>query len=340
MMNKQVRGLWFLFLLAFALGSVACDGRAKQDGERGNLRFFYQPADQSTRFERPLAVGSGMLLHLEPLGKRELDRIVNVRVEPSGVIQASVAPNDSRSVVVSGQQAGRAKLIVEVQGAGERYSDETTLSVERPARISMAHMCTKEINAGYFAGQPVQLDFKRYSSKGDALIGSARSTADPMRGCQVEISPGELQQSARCDEAGLIFNAIEHTGPVRVRMAQGMQRHSNSPMELGVQVVSPELLDFEPVYDDLRVDTTRQITLQPVTYGQNWPICTNLWMRVYIDTPQTCTGDHGELEFDVEPADENSFSLRGRREGVCEFAVVVYDYGQGSMEFLFDTYVD
>lgn len=341
MMNKEVRGLWGLIFLVFALGGLGCggcDGRARQEGEKGNLQFSYRAADLDRRFDRPLAVGSGMLIELEPVGKRSLDRIVGVRAEPAGIFEASVDQGDSRSIIISGQQAGSAKLIVDVQGGGESYSDQTTLKVDRPTQVAMRHMCTDEINAGYLVGDPIQLEWKRYNSKGEVLVGSARSTADPARGCQAEISPGELQQSARCDEAGLEMDLIYQPGPVRVRLAQGIQRYSNSPSELGVQVVSPELLDFEPLYEDLRVDVSRRIELRPITYGQEWPVCTDLWMRVYIDTPYNCSGPNGEDEFDVEPADENSFLLRGREPGICEFAVVVY--GDEPMEFLFDAYVD
>lgn len=338
MIDRYKSGLWYLVVLMFLLGGVGCDGRAKQDGEQGNLRFYYMPADKATRFDRPLAVGSGMVLRLEAVGKRELERVVEVRVEPAGVFNASVDQEDGRSIIISGQKAGRAKIIVDVQGGGESYSDSTTLSVDRPSQASLAHMCTGEVNAGYFVGEPVHLNLKRYSSGGEMLVGSARSTADPGRGCQVEISPEEFQQAARCDEAGLVLDPVGQTGPMRVRLAEGVGRYSGSKSELGVQLVTSDLLDFEPIYEELQVDYSRRVQLYPITYGQNWPICTDMWMRVYIETPRTCTGENGEYEFDVEPADQNGFSLRGVREGYCEFAVEVF--GQEPMEFLFDMYVE
>ncbi|RAL20867.1 hypothetical protein DL240_14375 [Lujinxingia litoralis] len=317
---------------ALVMTAVACDSRARQEGEEGNVQFFYLPADSSTEFDRPLAVGSGMLLYLEGIDDRRVERVVEMRVEPEGVFRVSPSTEYPHAVVLSGQHAGTARLYVEVEGGGERFSDATSFQVADVARADLAHVCADKANAAYLVGTPISLAFQRYSSGGDVLVGSARS-------CGLELSPETMDGRGRCDEAGFHLTPITEPGPVLVRSSIQPARGSRS--ELGVQVISPEVLDFEPASGRLRVGRSDKLELRPVTrppHGDIWPVCNHLWMNVEVLTPETCLGSDGSVNFDVEPSEENTISLRGQAPGVCEISVILPQISDA--EWIFDAPVD
>src|SRR5690554_1233339 len=243
MSGARARTMMMLTAAAVVMMTTACDNRARQEGEQGNVQFFYVPADNSTQFDRPLAVGSGMLLYLEGIDDRQVDRVVEMDVEPAGIFEVSASQEYPHAVVISGRGAGEARLNVVVEGGGGRFSVSTTFRVADVARAELSHVCGSTANAAYLVGTPVTLDFRRLSASGDMLVGSTRA-------CGLELSPEDVSGRGRCDEAG--FHLSPFTQPGAVLVESTISPASGSRRELGVQVITPEVLDFDVAEGRLR----------------------------------------------------------------------------------------
>lgn len=339
-MNRWNKGCWYLTFVAMGWGLLGCDDRARQEGEEGNLQFYYLPADGSTQFDRPLAVGSAVQMYLEPINDRELDQVRSVSAAPQSVLTAAInqnqEPGTTPSLVLSGQGNGEATISVEVSGGGQNYTDSTSIRVSEVRRAELRHSCTDQVNAAYLRGTSVRLEYERQNSEGEKLIGSARGNTGPERSCQVEVLPQVNEDQMRCNEAGLHFPPFSDVGSVLVDLLPGIQPVARR--ELGVQIVYPDEVFFEDADGYLVVDATRDIRLNPVTYHEDWPVCTNLQLEVEILTPNTCTGRSGERRFTVDAEDENQFRMRGVRQGQCEFEVVIPQID--NQPWFFEVYVE
>lgn len=311
---------------------VGCDARATQDGVQGDLRFVMDPADGSRDFDRPLAVGSTVILTVESAGERRLDRVRDVSVSPSNLATARVVQGSDDQIALIGQQPGAIDVTVTVDGAGEVYSDTVRMTVEYVDRVEIRHQCVDGPEAAYLVDRPVFLELDRLDRRGTQVVGYSDKGTDPLRGCQVVVDPQGLSQDVHCDEAHLSLPGLRD--PISVYVDVIPEVSTNTP-EVDVHFIFPWELDFEPNMQDLRVGVTSRVELFPVSYNEGWPVCTHLDLYVYIDSPSTCSGPNGELEFAVPATERNEIQLRGQRYGICEFAVFV-----GDEEFLFDAYVD
>jgi hypothetical protein len=308
-----------------------CDARPTQQGTDGELTFYTEPADQSSTFDRPLAVGSTLVVHVEPRGERTLDQILEVSVSPPNLATAQ-AISGEHAFAVLGQQHGVVDITVTVRGAGEVYSDTVRLRVEHVDRVELGHSCTLDPDGAYLEGRVVYLDLTRLDHRGEQVVGRAQGDADAGWGCQISVWPEELAPDLFCDEAGASLPALT-SGSVYLDVVDEVDTAGHR--EIDVHVIPLDELDFEPNYQDLTVGVTHTIELFPYAYYDGWPLCTHLDMYVYIDSPETCSGPNGELEFAVPTTQMNRIRLRGQSWGICDFAVFVED-----MEFLFDAYVD
>ncbi len=324
-------------LAAVMLVMPACEFRAVQEGDRGNLRFISTPADNSNNFDRPLAVGSSMTLYAEALSGRQLEELISVQTSPEQVLAGSLSSQAYNAINLTGLAAGNASIRVDARGGGETFSDTTSLSVDYVDRVALGHQCTQQADAAYAVGEPVSLRLDRYNSSNQKLAGHTRSRLDPLESCQVQIypdpnfqHPSDLQEVALCDEAGLHFPVFETVGPVDVFVADQIGVASGGLPDMGVHIVDHEVIDFDYAEGELQVDRNRDIELTPFRAppgtNQYWPVCSPLKLWVEVITTDVCSGPNNEIDFAVEREDENHITLRGHYEGTCEFAVEFYDY--------------
>lgn len=333
-MNWPLRSSRLVILVAMALALAACDMRATQEGDEGNLTFHYSPADESTDFDRPLAVGSGVALHMEALDGRTFRRVVDVTAEPETVLTADVDDSSLDTINLSGQSSGEATISVEIQGDGERYTDSTSVRVGEVRQIEMEHKCSDSADAAYIVGQSATISWDRQTASGEKLIGSARSQEEALRSCQADIYPIEYQEDPHCNEAGLHFPNLPMVEPIELFPTEDIGVATGGLRDLGIHVFDPEVLShnlrFEHSNDDLRVDRTRTVELElfndPVGSGDNFPICTDLDLLIEIYSTDTCTGPGGAADFTVDSEDSHEFQLRGERTGVCDFDVSLPEY--------------
>lgn len=328
-MSWPRRGSWIVALLSLSVAAMACDMRATQEGDEGHLTFYHSPADGSTDFERPLAVGSGVALKMEPLDERSFRRVVDVTVEPASVLDAHVDDSSSDTVNLSGESTGEARIEVEVQGDAERYTDSTTMQVAEVQKIEMGHECTDRADAAYQVGRRATIEWERQTGSGDKLVGSARNDGEPLRGCQADIYPEDYQQDPHCNEAGLHFPNFPAVEPIDLFATDGVGVTTGGLHDLGIHVFDPAVLAYnlriEHSGDAMRVDRTNTVELDlfndPVDNDDNFPICTNMELLVEIYSSDICTGPGGDVEFTVEREDAHEFELRGEQSGVCDFDV-------------------
>lgn len=331
-MNWPVTRLVLMGLGAASVVTIGCDMAASQEGDEGNLEFVYVAADGDRTFDRPLAEGSGMEMSLEPMEDRELERVNSVSTNPDTVLGAELLtdPDEEEDLFLWGIDVGEALLSVEAQGGGVAYSDSTTIRVSRVSQASLAHECTRLSDAAYMVDYPLSLELDRQNYQGETLIGAAFSSPDAVNTCQVQMAPSFYQKEAYCDEAGLHFFPIHDVGPIDVELISGIESVGrSSSSSLTMHVIDPSHVDFETIDGEVPLDGTRRFQLEPFTTPLQgtgtWPVCTDLDLYVTILSTDTCSGPTGELDFFIEPEDENEVRLRGRSTGRCEFAVELAD---------------
>ena len=304
--------------------TVACQLHPTQEGERGNLEFSYHPADGSTEFDRPLAVGSGLTLHVDPLGERSLDNVIGVETSPDSILDAEVT-DDRDAIALMGRSSGQVDLEVTVNGGGETYRDSIALEVGDVDRIAMEHRCTSAADAAYLEGWEASIDLERQTSGGDQLVGSTRSSFDAAESCQLDIVPDQYQEAPYCDSAGLHFPTFDEPGPVELFVTDGVATIDNGFRDLGLHIVDPDLMVFDPPADYAEVDRTRTIQLEPVREvpdsGGFWPICTPMELDVEILTPDICRSRAGSTSFSIDADDDNELELQGQRSGICQLDI-------------------
>ncbi|MFU8805381.1 MAG: hypothetical protein ACNA8W_16330 [Bradymonadaceae bacterium] len=323
---------WALGMALILVFSIGCDSRAKQAGAEGHLQFYYNPADGSRDFTRPIAMGTGMAIFVEGLDDKTVEKVVSVSVSDEEILGAYPSNQQPHGVMLQGKKEGVARLTVTARGPDGDITDHTEIRVARVSELTIAHVCTDAVNAAYVQGRPISLEMERRSAGRDVLVGSTRQ-------CPVTFEPYELED-VHCDESGLFLPPIGEAGPIRVT---ANEPNSNGAREqLGVQVISQELIDFLPVEQLLRRGSTTTIELEPVRYvpdGQIWPICFEFKLFVTIITPETCTGPSSKLDFEVDKSGANKFSLRGVEAGECHFDVTLPEFGN-QIVWEFSTYVE
>lgn len=321
-------GCGMLAALTLVLITTGCDRAATREGEEGNLEFSYYPADDVRDFDRPLAVGSGMAITVEPAGDREFDAVRDVSVEPEGVLWAEIEEDEDDQIYVWADASGQAQLEVESFGGGEIYSDTVTLRADEVEQAVMQHQCTSQRHAAYVVGDAPTLLLERQNGDGDKLIGEAQSSSDAEFSCQVHMNPEDYQDRAFCDEAGLHFDTVNRLELIYVDLIGTVAAAGSSSPELDLDFIAAAELDFDYPDGKLRTGATRRIELNPITYGAGtsaWPVCTHLELYVEILTPSYCSASNGDLSFFVDADEENEIPLRGQNPGSCRFAVELAD---------------
>lgn len=313
-----------------ATGSIACiDDSASAEGQEGNLEFVYDALDSDSTFDRPLAVGSSLPMYVEPADDRSFDRLSSVFGDPEDVLTASLDSGSNDSFVITGHAAGDADIVAEAVGGGETYTDFIGFQVDEVDQVELSHRCTTGTEAGYLVDESMHLDFYRFNQTGTKLIGEAPANADSDRACQIEMTPTYLYDQAVCNEAGLHIDPVSELGEFVVTADSRAQVINQSHRELGLHVIHPDELDFQPVGDDLRAGSTRDVDLAPDTEsvrGEFWPVCTSLNLEIDILTPDVCESSTGRTRFDVDASDHNEFRLHGNNSGWCEFQINLADY--------------
>lgn len=297
-------------------GCGSCDDRAVQMGEYGNLRFYYEPADLDTQFNRPIATGSELTLYVQDPDQNPVHQLISVQSNNPDIISATTNSRAHNAILLNGQREGKTKIEVHAKTGKGTVEDLIEFNVLDPREISLQHACTTAANAAYLVRAPIQLDFTR-KNKGRTLVGQSRS-------CSVQVEPAEILPSTLCDEINFHLPSFDSFGSIRLTPelsnAQGRRN------QLGVQIVDRKIVDFLPLEDVLSEHFETEIEILAETMTEPyWPVCHNFVMEVVIETPRICEGANENSDddvFTVSPASKNRFSLRGLRRGECIFSIV------------------
>ena len=325
------RWLWrggCLSLVLMAATVMGCDRSAAEEGAKGNLEFYYHPADGSTQFDRPMAMGSSMKLYVDAI-QGDLDSVVDAYAEPESVLRAQVDSQEELSIALRARSPGDARVHVDARKGGVPVSDFVSLQVDRVRQVEMEHRCTSDRDAAYMAGQPIEIKMERQNGSGQKLVGQAQAmdgqTEDPNdheTACQVWLYPEYYQGQARCDEAGLHIEPVDQLEGISVEPIDGVSP-SGSHDFLGVHVVEEEDIEFTGVDASLREGSIRSVELEAIAaYPAQMELCGGLELDIEILTPNRCEGVLGRgTDFSLDADDDNSFRLRGLNPGQCEFSV-------------------
>lgn len=304
----------------FALSG--CNFDATQQGERGNLEFSYTAADGRTEFDRPLAVGSELTMHIEPVDNRGLDQIDEVTVTPGDVLGVEFT-DSSDSFRLHALSGGEARVRVEVRDGNTTYVDETPLRVDHVDSVQMGHRCTEAAGAAYLWDTEIDVDWNRRNAAGETLIGSAENTEGDAPRCHADIQPVSYQTAPQCDSTGLHFPPIDELVSLDLFAEEGLE--TGGVQDMGIHVIDPVNMQFDPPEDYVEVGRTEQVQLlpvwDPVEYEGWWPVCTNMELEVEIINPATCIGPADRDEFTVDPDDQNQVKLEGKLSGICHLDV-------------------
>lgn len=329
-MNRWMsRGL-SLSLVALTASVMACDMSAAEEGAEGNLEFYYHPADGSTDFDRPMAMGSSMDMYVDAVD-RDLDALIDAYAEPEEVLRASVAQDEDYAISLRAISPGDATLHAEVDSAGSQLSDHIAMRVDQVEQLAMEHECTSDdADAAYVAGQSIRIPMERLNANGDKLVGEAEasdgettSADDVDTACQVWLYPEAYQSQTRCDEEGLHISAVDQFETIEIDPIDGVDTPSGNHPHLDVHVVEEQDIELLSVDGSLREGSSRSVELEAIAiYPHDMEICGGLELRIDILTPDICEGTFGRgTNFSIDAEDENSFRLRGLHPGFCEFAV-------------------
>lgn len=321
----------------FALGTCAvllcaCETRTERLGEQKELVFSYQAADRKRDFSRPLARGSSLLLRVEGNNEQPANRIVSHTTSAPDVLGLALVQNSRDELLVTANIPGTSRIEVEalLDGENQPRRDFVELRVAEAKNANVAHICTGAREAAYLRGEPIEVDFARYDSRGDKLVGNGA--------CGVSLSPGDGVSGTNCDEASLIISNI--SSPGTVTLDSGLPPTRGEAGRVDLQIVDPRLLDFDPISGSLDEFSTDTFTLE--AYTPNWPVCTKLEFDVDILTPYTCEeSGSGATRFSVGREAANTIDLRGNSSGECVFQVSLPKYGITDVwEFSIPVYAD
>ncbi|MBA2661518.1 MAG: hypothetical protein H0U74_04440 [Bradymonadaceae bacterium] len=321
-MNASRHALSSAIALLTLVALFGCESRAVQEGAEGKLQFYYEPADGSTKFGRPLAVGNSLTVFVEGLDDRKIERVVEVKSSDTGVLTARTSERALHGIVLNGVKAGKARIHVSASGPEGGVGDNIEIEVAAVQEVSLKHACTDGANAAYLQSRPAMLAMKRRNGNRD-LVGQSAT-------CPVRIEPAALEGGIKCDEAGLHMPGVTQPGAVRVTATAKNARGGID--SLGFQVVTGELIDFLPIEGTLQQNHTTTIDLMPETaVTPHWPVCHAFELSVDIVTPSVCSGKGGERSFNVGREDENKISLRGVAPGNCVFTVMLPELGSSDL---------
>jgi hypothetical protein len=297
-----------LFLLACG------DGRAAQEGELGNLTFTFPVADGQEDFDRPIALGARLRLRVEGREGEDanVERIEAATVDPETVLSAQRSQVRPDELILTAREQGTATVTVDaaLSGVSAARTDRVSFRVRPVSSISLEHQCTQSRAAAYLTNQPITLGYARFDAERRRMIGEGA--------CEVDVTPEAGIDRTRCDEATLEVPPIADPGPYVVGSSRSARNGSLNRLDLNI--VDPQILDFDPIQETLEEGRSREVELLPRT--PDWDVCTPLEFQVFILTPDVCRGDDTNSDrFTVFRDEDNRIDLRGLRAGTCEFEV-------------------
>lgn len=312
---------------ALVAATAGCSFQASQEGQEGNLEFQYNPADGETdRFDRPIAVGSGLTMEVEPLG-RAFDEIEMVTTSPAGVIEAWPDGSEPDLFHLEAIEGGDVEIEVQARGDGSVYTDRIEVAADEVAEVEMGHRCTDFAEGAYPRGAAPTVQFDRRSAGGDKLIGGAENSDVPLRSCQAWVTPEDLQTAPVCDEAGLHFPEMNELEIVELDVVEEVGLHAGGASYLDLYIYDPDATRFEQPGETLRVDRNRTIEVRPymnpATREGTVDVCAEL--EVEVRTPGVCELSGVGDETTTGPDDDYEVRLSGNQSGICDLDVYLAD---------------
>lgn len=159
----------FFTSLCLALALVASGCESQQTGGEGNLKFAYPNDDNVADFNKAVAVGARLELHLTDVAGAKVEILEAV----SDNSQALAVVNKlGDKFEIEGKGEGNAKLTVKVRKAnGSEVSDFVNMRALKAEVLNLAHSCTAGKDAIYLTSTTIALPYDLTRKDGQATIG-------------------------------------------------------------------------------------------------------------------------------------------------------------------------
>ena len=160
---------------AMVLAVIACSALAtgctsRQTGKLGNLVFSYVADDQVTDFNKPIAVGAKLDVHVRQKGNNKPVTITSASTADDKVLK--VEKFEPSFFTLGANAKGNAEITVKAQQEdGQVVEDKVDMRAAVPQVLKMHHYCTKDADAYYLTDQTIYLPYDMELSDGEAVIG-------------------------------------------------------------------------------------------------------------------------------------------------------------------------
>lgn len=294
------------------LSLIGCDSR--QTGEQAKLVFAYTSFDDTTNFNKPIALGATLELRVTEVSNDEEISIQQATLPP-GILE--IDGHTQNLVAVRALKPGSAKLSISGKTKdGDPIADAVTLRAAPIAKIELGHTCTEESGAIYQAGlNAIEIPMTKRAENGEFLTGYGvyPVVIEPARGATID---------KRSTDAHSITLDLSKA-PGRFSLKSTLNKKSlDFELILPAQINGLKLSEFD-LTTRTTINQTTWLEFEP-TYNAK-PIClVNTPIEAKSLTPEICDIttilDHHQREDGSHALNtEGIIKVRGKRFGVCRY---------------------
>lgn len=288
-------------------------------GNEGNLQFWYEADDRVTDFNKPVAVGAFLDVHVREAGNLMAVTVTAAAFDDPAVLDVEAFSGDT--ITIAGVGDGTALLEVEAEtSGGEVLPDSVNMLAAVPEVLVLGHTCTAGVTAGYLTDQRAWVPFEMEKENGQPVIGYGYYplTVD---GTAATLASGDSNQQWMAFDMGAAAGTVTLQSDL-------------DDETLTMEVVAPTAIDGveQPtafVAEDIDVGDVNAFYVRPTTGGL--VICqAETAMTVASLTPTICDARTAEPPAGASEHENGWFAIEGLAEGTCEYTVTFTEGADGA----------
>lgn len=290
-----------------------CD--ARQTGERAQIVFAYTSFDDTTNFNKPIAVGAKLDLRALELATDE--EVLVERAKGDDTI--AVGEHVRNLIELKAQKPGSTRLHVIGQTQdGHKVEDFVTLRAAEVKSIALNHLCTDSAHAVYQAGlRDVEIPMTKFAHNDEYLIGYG------LYPIKIEPAAGAKLDTRSDDAHTLHLDLSPKPGRFEIKSTLNAAR-------LSFELITPAQIDGIQIDEfDARARTvinhTAWLGFAPTYKGK--PLCASQTpIEATSLTPKICEvttilDRHQRDDGTTIQNTEGLIKIKGKAFGVCRYEV-------------------